>query len=171
MCESPELACYGTECGAREAEPDCSGRECGDDGFGGSCGTCAMGRVCGFGGECVPEPDEGIFSPTGESTFAAIYSEILIQQGCDSKACHSTTGFVLEAQDTAYFSLLLGVSSFDQDCAGKRFIVPGNVDESYLYQKLLPDPSCGDLMPLSEPLSEQQMAQIRTWIELGARNN
>lgn len=50
-------------------------------------------------------------------------------------------------------------------------VQPGDADSSYMYLKLIDDPSIqGDPMPaLGEPLSPADLALVRTWIDGGAQ--
>lgn len=78
--------------------------------------------------------------------------------------------------------VLVGEESYDNivsqpaigDPEGRPFIEPGNPDGSYLFLKLLGDPSIdGDLMPLdpltgTRRLSEVELDAIKTWIAEGA---
>lgn len=47
----------------------------------------------------------------------------------------------------------------------------GNADESALYDKLLASPRFGSRMPQGSPLTAQQIANVRAWINAGAPNN
>jgi hypothetical protein len=49
--------------------------------------------------------------------------------------------------------------------------VPGDAANSLLIQKLGATPPCGMRMPIGAPLSDEQMAQITQWIDLGAPND
>lgn len=52
---------------------------------------------------------------------------------------------------------------------GISIVIPGDPDGSPLVDKIEPSPEYGDRMPLNrEPLSEEQIALIRQWIEEGA---
>ena len=50
-------------------------------------------------------------------------------------------------------------------------VVPGSPTKSILYQKILPDPPFGKMMPRKKDLklSDYEIEMIRTWIESGAR--
>eukprot|EP01130_Rhizamoeba_saxonica_P014314 TRINITY_DN6247_c0_g1_i1.p1 TRINITY_DN6247_c0_g1~~TRINITY_DN6247_c0_g1_i1.p1 ORF type:complete len:777 (-),score=197.49 TRINITY_DN6247_c0_g1_i1:23-2353(-) len=50
------------------------------------------------------------------------------------------------------------------------YVVAGDSSNSYLFQKLVQkNPSCGNQMPLSGSVSEEEIAIIRTWIDEGAK--
>lgn len=68
----------------------------------------------------------------------------------------------------------------DVTCFGSSFtkrVVPGNPEASFLFEKLSApledrDPECDDPMPLiGGPITEEQLAGIRAWIEAGALKN
>lgn len=52
-------------------------------------------------------------------------------------------------------------------------VVPGSPTKSILYQKLLPDPPFGKMMPRKKDLklSQFEIEMIRTWIETGAKRS
>lgn len=55
---------------------------------------------------------------------------------------------------------------------GMRIVVPGEAENSPLIDKIRPDPEFGVRMPASgAPLSGEQIATIRTWINDGAPDN
>lgn len=50
-------------------------------------------------------------------------------------------------------------------------VIPGNLNQSWLMERLLTDDPVLGRMPLyAQPLDETQMSQIRTWIENGAKD-
>jgi polyvinyl alcohol dehydrogenase (cytochrome) len=123
-----------------------------------------------LGGKVI-EPGPAAPVATFAPTYTAIYNEILVEKGCNADRCHGGLGLQLMDQASGYTNLLNGTPS-DPNCASMKFIVPGNVDQSYLYNKLQPTPACGGQMPLSlMPLTAEEMTQVRTWIEMGAPNN
>jgi hypothetical protein len=64
---------------------------------------------------------------------------------------------------------LVGAESLFSD---KLRVKPGEPDESFLLEKLQPDPSGGSQMPLQYArLSEAEVETLRTWIDQGAPNN
>lgn len=50
------------------------------------------------------------------------------------------------------------------ECAGKILVVPGDPAGSYLIEKLYPNPSCGDPMPMAAPLPPALIACFEQWI-------
>jgi outer membrane protein assembly factor BamB len=123
-----------------------------------------------IGGKPIEPGSEGPVA-THAPTYSAIYDEILEPQGCSADRCHGGLGLKLANKATGLTSLMadVGVGS----CAGMKFVVPGQPDQSLLYRKVADDmPPCGARMPLSlAPLGPEEIAQIRTWIEMGAPNN
>lgn len=70
----------------------------------------------------------------------------------------------------------LYVDSYESLMKGGRHgkgVVPGNAGESLMYQKMLPNPPFGRMMPPSKRLrpSEGQVETIRLWIDQGAEEN
>ena len=108
---------------------------------------------------------------THAPTYSAIYDEVLEPQGCTADRCHGGLGLKLADKLAGHASLMgdLGVGA----CAGMKFVVPGQPDQSLLYRKVVDEmPPCGARMPLSlAPLKPEELTQIRTWIELGAPND
>jgi mono/diheme cytochrome c family protein len=84
--------------------------------------------------------------------------------------CHFTGGF-------ADLSLLAGASYHDLvnvQASGYNAIriVPGDPEDSVLYNKVTNTGLYGGIMPaVGPPLTDPQIAAIRTWIEEGARDN
>ncbi|HET8939276.1 MAG TPA: PQQ-binding-like beta-propeller repeat protein [Polyangiales bacterium] len=124
-----------------------------------------------IGGKVMQPPKQQEPTATHEPTYSAIYSEILEPQGCTADRCHGGLGLKLSKQDTGFKSLQDDVGS--GACAGMKFIVPGKPNESLLYRKVADEmPPCGARMPLSlMPLDAEQLTQMRTWIEMGAKEN
>jgi polyvinyl alcohol dehydrogenase (cytochrome) len=133
--------------------------------------TLAGGLLAAAIGRKVMEPPKQAPSATHDPKYSAIYSEILEPQGCTADRCHGGLGLKLGKQDAGFKSLQddVGVGA----CAGMKFVVPGKPNESLLYRKVADEkPPCGARMPLSlMPLSAEQLTQIRTWIEMGAKDN
>ncbi len=72
----------------------------------------------------------------------------------------------------------VNLSSYDDvmDSSGQQYgrtiVEPEQPGESPLVDKIGPNPSQGERMPLNgSPLSDLQIQMIRVWIEEGARNN
>lgn len=108
-----------------------------------------------------------------ESTFAAIQEVIFERDNCANGMCHGAAamgGLDLRA-DKAYASLVEVKSS---NSSAFR-VMPGEPDESFLYNKLRAATEPGSVevegspMPSgAPPLSAQHLEAIRKWIEAGA---
>jgi hypothetical protein len=108
----------------------------------------------------------------GSPTYTAVYKEILEPGGCTAAFCHGASGLDIAAPDSGYTNLIQGTPTGEPACASMKFVVPGKPMMSLLYLKLLPSPACGQQMPVGKPpLTNAQLTQIRTWIEMGAMNN
>jgi hypothetical protein len=59
------------------------------------------------------------------------------------------------------------------DCkdSGLKRVAPGKPDESLLLLKLEGKQPCGLPMPVGAKLSDDQISQVRAWIQDGAKNN
>jgi len=107
-----------------------------------------------------------IVDPGGPVRFAQDIQPIF-SSSCGGAGCHineATNGVELTNYEQATSSI--GVQY------GGDIVVPGDPDASPLVDKIEPDPQFGRRMPLDRsPLTAQEIALIRTWIEDGARNN
>ena len=129
----------------------------------------------------TPPTMQPSFEP-GSATFGAIYGEILTASGsasCVAGFCHggapsaSSNGnlqMLATDKETTYKNLV-GPMSSSAMCSGMPRVVPGDADGSLLMQKLGPNPPCGERMPVGMPLTDEQLAQIRAWIDNGAMND
>ncbi|HVU01422.1 MAG TPA: hypothetical protein VHE30_06705 [Polyangiaceae bacterium] len=85
---------------------------------------------------------------------------------CASPACHggSTPQQGLDLASIGVRSRLLGVHSKSTGCEDRFLVDPADVNESFLLEKLESgSPSCGDPMPLTGEISDDEKACIRTW--------
>jgi glucose/arabinose dehydrogenase len=119
---------------------------------------------------------------TGAATFSAIYDEILTRGAtgnCMFGACHGgmpdptvNGGLQIKAADKAgTYQHLVNAKSVSQVCNGKTYVVPGDSKNSLLIAKLSDMPPCGARMPIGNPLTAAQIAQISTWIDMGAKDD
>lgn len=124
-----------------------------------------------LGGKPITAPAEPEQKVTHDPKYGAIYDEILTKQGCTADRCHGGLGLKLEEKDSGYKSLMNDTGTMG--CEGKKFVVPGKPDESLLYRKVADEmPACGARMPLGlSPLKPEELTQIKTWIEMGAKND
>jgi hypothetical protein len=109
-------------------------------------------------------------TPSGTG-FADIYTGILMSS-CAS--CHQVGGpfqaLDLSSQAAAYTNLVGKDASTAGLCGGKgKYVVPGDCENSILYQKLQPSPKCGTQMPMGgNPLSAAAIKSVCDWIKAGA---
>jgi polyvinyl alcohol dehydrogenase (cytochrome) len=116
----------------------------------------------------------------GESTWSAVYEDIIVATGCNGAAlCHASEmgGLKMSNKSEAY-AALVGVeamganmgTSTTPNCADLDLVrvVPRDPDASLLVQKLEGTQPCGDRMPPTAELSGAQVDQVRAWIASGA---
>lgn len=139
----------------------------GEEDAGGGAGGDDAGRDASQSSDAGPCA-EGDF----DSTFAGIQKVIFEGRGCTNDMCHGTakTGG-LDLREGAAYESLLGTS---QNSPFKR-VMPGEPDESFLYNKLRAATEPGSVeiggspMPSgAEPLSAGHLEVVRRWIEAGA---
>ncbi len=130
--------------------------------------------VFGCGGD---DPAEQGPPPPPALNFARITREVINTNNCSGALCHTgnAAGFMLTSNDQLY-TTLVGAQATGPGCAqsGMTRIVPGDPDNSLLFQKLIataatPAP-CGDPMPAA-PLPAEKIDLVRSWIEAGAPKN
>jgi hypothetical protein len=133
------------------------------------CAALCISSLAGCGGTVDPVV-------TVQPTFTSIQQNVFARS-CSSTSCHSTfsqRGALVLEPDKAY-SNLVGVRP-DNIAARNRGlfrVLPGTPDSSFLMIKLTgPGPDEGDRMPYSnDPLSQQAIDAIRTWIANGAKRD
>jgi mono/diheme cytochrome c family protein len=122
------------------------------------------------GGMTGPGPTPGGGTPL-QPTLSSIQQQIFGQ----CAACHTNVGRSPEAGLTllpgSSHANLVNVASTTNP--GGIRVIPGNPSDSILIRKLEGAPgTLGERMPLSGPfLSAAQIAVIREWIAMGARND
>ncbi|MHC5109467.1 MAG: hypothetical protein ACYTHJ_06275 [Planctomycetota bacterium] len=123
----------------------------------------------GNGGDGDTGCEEG--SATGETSvsYENDVVPILMEAGCLNSACHGSgqsSGY-----DARTWSSLFEAGN-EATSLGLCPVVPGDPDSSYLIQKLEGTAAIGALMPLgNNPLSDETIELIRTWISEGAADN
>lgn len=141
---------------------------------------CLLGLLCtAFVFGCSGSDDGP--PPSSDPTFSRVVSEVITEKNCGGPACHSLTvgGFQLGPKDTLYSQLVNQPASgakcapLAMDGGGATYIrvVPKKPDESLLYLKINHAPPCGDAMPVSGTLKQDQIDLVHDWIEAGAENN
>jgi hypothetical protein len=122
--------------------------------------------ACGAGnGEGSPPALAGGLQPTLASIQANIFTPT-----CAVSGCHSGGGAMLGLRLDEGFSYasLVNTPSFYGGTLVR--VVPGDPDASFLIQKLEPNPSFGDRMPLTGCCLQQVTIDvIRQWIQDGAK--
>ncbi len=127
---------------------------------------------------CGPSPSDGDSCPTGGTadgvatvSYVNDVVPLLIETKCLTTACHG--GVVPSSR----FDLRTYASSFIAGDDARRIgvceIVPGDPERSFLIEKLRSmDPRVGLQMPLErDPLTEEEITIIETWIREGAQDN
>lgn len=137
-------------------------------GVGGMTGG-ASGMTGGSGGAAGSTDAGG----DDDATFTDVFSIIQAKCGGGDFGCHvmgSSGELEMHDQASAYTNLV-GVDS--SECDGETRVVAGDADASLII-KALEGTACDnvDQMPRGrDPLSEDEIATIRSWIEAGALNN
>lgn len=81
--------------------------------------------------------------------------------------CHASGfGGLFMTDVTSAYANLVGVQS-GSGCTPRTYVIPGDVPQSLLYEKLLPSPSCGGQMPAFNVFAGDTNV-IRDWILAGA---
>lgn len=131
------------------------------------CGGCNM--ACTGTEVCVA----GTCTACDPSVTLSGHVQPIFTASCTGSTCHSGTRPQADLSLDAgrAHAELVGVGSRCSD--GKLLVAPGDVDGSYLINKLTGEGICtGMRMPVrAEPLSPAQMGLIRNWICSGARND
>ncbi len=116
-----------------------------------------------------PEPEQPpgpvVCEPLG------LTGEQLLATRCGTQFCHSTmfmsAGLDLESPELA--ARLVEQPALG--CEGQLLLNTANPDESYLWNKVNPEPVCGSTMPLdADPLSADEAQCLRAWIERTANS-
>ncbi len=113
----------------------------------------------------APE-DEDTDEPAPTSTLCDV-SETLFEPHCTG--CHNGSVHPYDLRINGLAERLINAESPAH--AGLTMVVPGQPDESFIYQKLVgTQPSgTGDLMPPQGELSQEVTKVLREWIEAGAQ--
>jgi hypothetical protein len=121
---------------------------------GGSGATTSTGGAAGSGGLAPCEPT------------AASIQQTIILPSCTSHLCHGdgAPAAALDLSTPDWTSTLVDTGS--STCDGWTRVVPGNPEQSFLYEKLTKDmPACGgERMPNGSVLPDAYITCIRDWI-------
>ncbi|HKP64529.1 MAG TPA: PQQ-binding-like beta-propeller repeat protein [Polyangiales bacterium] len=139
--------------------------------------------ICyGLGEPPAPAPDAGTTTPDSP-TFSTVYQKLIVTKGCAGAAvCHgSNVGGALELTDKAssYRALVnvkaMGTNSIpvglNCSASGLTRVVPNKPDESLFLLKLLGTQPCGNIMPPGGKVGADDISLVRSWIELGAKDD
>lgn len=130
------------------------------------CGSCT--NVCGVGKTCV-----GSECACGATVSFAAQIQPILTRECTSAGCHvgaQPKSSLLLTAGASYGALVNAASS---TCTAKVRVVPGQVDKSYLVNKLTGIGMCaGTQMPKTGgALPANEIDLVRAWICNGAPNN
>ena len=115
---------------------------------------------------CSGDSPEEMVGPVEDISFAD-QVQVIFNQSCGGAGCH-----VSSSQSGVNLSTYDDVMNSVGEQYNREIVDPGNPDESPLVDKIEPAPEHGQRMPFDrDPLSEQQIRVIRTWIEEGALDN
>ncbi len=118
-----------------------------------------------------PAPGSGAArSIQADPSFASVVQEIFERRGCTQTGCHNNaTVSGLTLARGASYAALVNVRAANEPIVR---VIPGNADGSYLVIKLEGRQAVGARMPLGgAPLDEIDLANIKNWINQGAKNN
>ena len=100
--------------------------------------------------------------------FATDIVPIFAQNGCTSGGCHGSPGQAGLVLSSSPYAALVNVASTQ---TRELRVIPGNANDSYLIKKLEGRASVGQRMPVGGQLSSTDLANIKNWINKGAKNN
>jgi len=108
-------------------------------------------------------------TPKADPSFSSDIVPIFSSAGCTSGGCHGAPIQAgLNLASSPYTSLVNVPSS---QVTGEIRVIPGNANGSYLVKKLEGRASFGERMPLGGQLDAVSLANIKNWINQGAKNN
>lgn len=171
----------GTGGGAAGSGGDAGGAAGGAGGKGGAGGTGgasggAGGAMAGAGGTGTALT--GCESESGPPVSFAADVQPIFQASCGAGGnCHfkALPSGKLSLKAQAAYAALVGKPSLVAACSDRTLVVPGDVTQSYLFDKLVhtgkPD-ICGVRMPYQKPaLPEAQLQTFVSWICQGAKDD
>jgi hypothetical protein len=153
--------CSLTDCGGACVDTTIDANNCG------SCGNkCTGGKVC-VSNACSCGTTVAKLSAIQAATFGP---------SCTGGGCHSKVGMKPPAEGLDLSSAALSFQSLvgkpSSTCGGKTRVVPGDVANSYLMNKLTGIGMCtGSKMPKGAGLAATEIDAARNWICNGALND
>jgi hypothetical protein len=171
VCGAAAKFCVNGACSGTCPLTDCGGGACVDTKIDANhCGSCV--NQCSGGKVCV---NSACSCGTTVATLSAIQAATFTPS-CTGGGCHSKVGIKAPAEGldlsstTLSFQSLVGKSS--STCGGKTRVVPADVPNSYLMNKLTGIGMCsGSKMPKGPGLTAAEIDSVRSWICNGALNN
>ncbi len=137
-------------------------------------GHVGLALLCALWSACaapLESPERFGVGPDAASAFtcasAAEVEEELLPMRCGTSLCHAAgesaaAGLDLVSPD---MQARLAAATSSEACGSVPLLVPGDADNSLLFQKLGASPPCGSPMPLAQaPLSADELACISNWI-------
>lgn len=128
-------------------------------------------------GDDGPAPAPTATPAPTDATFTTVYNEVFVGAGCANSSCHGSNlgagNLSFQTQQRAYEELV-GVAAMGDPCesTGLLRVEAGAPENSLLMDKISnTEPVCGDPMPISSMLDEEQIDMIRSWIQAGAKND
>jgi hypothetical protein len=106
-----------------------------------------------------------------DPSFANVVQEIFNRRGCTNSSCHGqATQAGLDLRAGTARGELVNVQATQEP--GQTRVIPGDAQNSYLVIKLEDRQSVGGSMPVTgAPLDSIDLANIRNWIDQGAKDN
>jgi hypothetical protein len=179
QCGVPACAPAGAECFGFDA-PCCAGLACDipADSYGpGQCSPqLGLGEPCELDPQCAsgrcaenrcaePGPVEAV-------TFAEVFEQVLVPNGCTNGYCHGSGAGSLWLSDAdGAYRALVGAPPAGPGCEAVARVAPGDLAGSLLWGKVAPDLAapCGIKMPPARgALSPAATAIVEAWIRGGA---
>ncbi|MHB1193562.1 MAG: hypothetical protein ACYC6F_10995 [Longimicrobiales bacterium] len=120
------------------------------------------------GGNANPGGGNGSASVKDDPSFSADIVPIFSQLGCASGGCHAPPGEAGLVLSTSPYNALVNVASTQ---TGELRVIPGNATDSYLIKKLEGRAGVGQRMPVGGQIGSTELANLKNWINKGAKNN
>lgn len=112
---------------------------------------------------CPTEPPEPDYEPTLTNLQTELFSE-----SCAFSSCHGgndpEVGLDLSSAGLSWQTSV----NVDGEEASMVRVVPGNANDSLMYQALLDDVEGVRQMPIGEEIAPEDIEAVRLWIEAGA---
>lgn len=123
-------------------------------------------------GDGESEEGMGDGDAPADPSFGEVYDILAASCGGGQSGCHidGMSAELAMPDAAAAHAALVDVAS--KKCAGELLVTPGHADQSVLVTVLEGGAECVKAMPLGrDPLSAENIATIRAWIDAGAKND